>query len=239
MPVNRNIVNIRPNIIRTSLRKSSPPINMNNSELAKSYGSVDKIWNNETVYLIGGGPSLLGFNWSLLSNKKTIAINKAYNVLPEAAVLYWTDVRFYNWFKADIDNFKGLKVTCKLISTEYKDITILRTSSVEGLDMRPEYICHGNNSGYGAINLAAKMGAKKIYLLGFDMAATQTNTHWHSGYSVKHNTSIYPKMMNHFNCLPELLKQQGIEIWNANPNSMLTMFNKCTIESAINDNPIL
>jgi len=36
----------------------------------------DNSWKDEDCYIIGGGPSLKRFNWSLLKGKKTIGINR-------------------------------------------------------------------------------------------------------------------------------------------------------------------
>ena len=56
---------------------------------------ITKIWNaSDTVYIIGGGPSLKNFKWSELNNKKTIAINKSLLSYPNADAVYWTDGRF-------------------------------------------------------------------------------------------------------------------------------------------------
>ena len=63
------------------------------------YAHVKPIWLDETVFIIGGGPSLKGFNWSLLAGKKTIAINRAIQFYPKADALYFTDGRVYSWYK--------------------------------------------------------------------------------------------------------------------------------------------
>ena len=103
------------------------------------------------------------------------------------------------------------------------------------IDLRLDSICHGNNSGYGAINLAVKLGASKIYLLGYDMQSNAKDTHWHSGYESRHNHNIYQKMVKYFENLPSELEKHHVEVYNANPNSTLNVFKKCSIEDAIMD----
>jgi len=61
----------------------------------KVFKKVSPIWKGQTVYLIGGGPSLKGFDWNRLRNKKSIAINKAIKFWPEADAMYWTDGRVW------------------------------------------------------------------------------------------------------------------------------------------------
>jgi len=251
MPLsNRRIQKIQPTVVRTQNKTITrvPPSQVNSNQPVKNQLSdklvqyptkIDKIWNDEVVYIIGGGPSLKDFDWNKLKGKKVIAINRAFQVLPEADVLYWTDSRFYRWFKNDIDSFKGLKVTCRDAPGNPGDITVLKPTSNIVIDLRPDYIATGNNSGFGAICLAAKLGAKRIYLLGYDMISKDKNTHWHSGYDVSHNHTIYTKMKAQFAVLPGELKKYNIEVFNANPKSTMDTFRRVTIEAALNNNPIL
>lgn len=225
--VNNNVV-LKPNIERVSNNPTIPTTD-------NKYTPIDKIWDNEIVYIIGGGPSLKDFNWNLLKGKKVIAINRAYEVLPWAEVLYWTDSRFYKWYKSDIDKLNNIKVTCRPFNNMPRDIILLKSNNNNKLDLRPSFISHGNNSGYGAINLAVKMGVKKIYLLGYDMNSKPNQSHWHNGYQASHNHSIYGKMISQFDGLNEELERLGIEIFNANPSSKLEIFRKCTIDDAIVD----
>ena len=196
-------------------------------------GSISPIYKDETIFIIGGGPSLKNFNFDLLKRKKVIAINKAFLTVPWANVLYWTDSRFYNWFKAQIHAFKGLKVTNKPKPVT-DDIINLRDTGRTGLDLDRSSLRHGNNSGYAAINLAVHLGAKKIVLLGYDMSLSGNKSHWHEGYSTPTNHKVYKNsMLPHFDTLVDPIKKLGIEIWNANPNSDLTCFPKCTIEEGL------
>jgi len=184
--------------------------------------------------LIGGGPSLAGFNFKLLNNKKVIAINKAILYYPKADVMYWTDTRVYNWFKKEIDEFSGLKYTIRNVSGP--NINILRNTGKGGIEINAEGLRHGNNSGFAAINLAVHLGASRIVLLGYDMATTGKMTHWHNGYNNVNRTkeSIYTNnMLPYFQTLVEPLQSLGIEIINANPNSEIKCFKKVSIDHAL------
>lgn len=242
MPIRKSdkiIRRIKPKIIKNNNKLTNKSINntrnYNNPNTNLKYSFIDKIWKDETVYIVGGGPSLKDFQWSKLKDKKIIAINRAYEVLPWAEVLYWTDTRFYKWYKSDIDKFRGIKVTCRACPTMTNDIIVLKPTNKNKIDLRSSYIAHGNNSGYGAINLAVKLGAKKIYLLGYDMNSKPNQSHWHSGYSVNHVHSVYPKMIEQFYNIKNDVKHLNIHIFNANVKSKLECFRKCTIEDAIYD----
>mgnify|MGYP000049866842 CR=1 FL=1 len=56
----------------------------NNMEIESNY-------EDEACYIVGGGPSLIDFDWTLLDDKFTIALNNAHLVLPEADIIYCTD----------------------------------------------------------------------------------------------------------------------------------------------------
>jgi hypothetical protein len=242
MPIrdNRRLHRVQPNVIRTIkkqvIQKNVQPVSrdgLNKQDIV--YGKIEPIWDNETVYIVGGGPSLSDFDWKRLEGKKVIAINRAFEVLPNADVLYWTDSRFWKWYGNEIKKFKGLKVTCRPYSPISYAVILLKAVNNKPYESDPSHISHGNNSGYGAINLAVKLGAKKIYLLGYDMESDVNKTHWHTGYDAKHNHGIYTKMIQSFSVLAPVLSQMGVVVYNANPKSNLKAFNMCSIESALNN----
>ena len=202
-----------------------------------SYATIDPIWQDQTVYIIGGGPSLSGFDFNKLQGKNVIAVNKAYAYAKQPYVLYWTDARFYNWYKEQINALPCMKVTSSAsLKNVGHGVKVLKTKPGKDLDLdaKPFEICAGNNSGYGAIHLAIKMGAKKIYLLGYDMKHEHKKTHWHDGYPVANNgkDAIYRSMLQYFTHNAGKIKS-AVEIYNANPKSELKCFDFCTIDDAL------
>lgn len=194
-----------------------------------------KIFKDLTCYLIGGGPSLKDFDFNLLTHKKTISINKAFLYVPNTDVLYWSDSVFYNGHSKYIHKFNGLKVTNKPKPVK-EDIINLKHTGRTGLELDPSALRSGNNSGYAAINLAYHLGAKNIVLLGYDMACTQTDTHFHGGYDLGHpDKHFYERqMIPYFESLVQPLKDEGVNVFNANPESKLECFPKITLEQALN-----
>ncbi len=189
-----------------------------------TYQDIPKIWNGDTVYIVGGGASLKGFDFNQLKGKNVIAINKAYQYVNNPAVLYWTDTRFYNWYKSDIDGLSCLKITVASNNRNYKsDIRVIKNERTEKMDLSSlKEINAGNNSGFGALVLAIKMGAKKIYLLGFDMSHTSGKSHFHDGYPnlAVSREHIYKSMLKHFmNAKGQL--NLAADIYNTNPKSGL------------------
>ena len=208
--------------------KSTPPKELYN-------GKVEPMWKGETVYIIGGGTSLNGFNWNGLVGKKTIAINKAFMTYPKANALYWTDSRFYRWYTNDINNFKGLKYTIRPCTEYTSDIKVLRKGIKFGLEEPRDRLSHGNNSGYAAINLAYHLGAKRIILLGYDMKNDGKKGHFHDGYPVPVTSDkIYrDQFLPGFEILADLLREKNIQIFNASPISNIKCFPKINYDKAL------
>ena len=235
--LNRSIV--KTTNIRPARGFSQRALEIKNSEVPAGkpikYSVVPRKFEGETIYIIGGGPSLKNFNFAELKGCRTIAINKAVFFHQSADVLYWTDSRFYTWYKNDIDNFNGLKFALKPGSQYTTDIKVLRKGVAHGLEKDPHVLAHGNNSGYAAINLAYHLGANRIVLLGFDMHNDGKDTHFHDGYPTKSTgDQIYrDKFLPGFTQLKSELDPEGVTVLNASVYSQLTTFTKITIEQAL------
>lgn len=222
----------QPTVISSNdLKRYKPRKNPSNIK----YSSVTPIFKNKTVYIIGGGPSLEGFNWKLLKDKSVIAINKSFMAVPTAQIIYWTDSRFYRWYKEDIDASKATKYTINPGAPYKTDVKLLKKGVKYGLETDNKLLAHGDNSGYAGINLAYHLGANKIILLGFDMGSYGNKTHFHEGYATKPTSkAIYEKRFSvSFPHIAKELKDRDIKIYNASSRSTLTCFPKIDIEKAL------
>lgn len=183
------------------------------------------------VYIVAGGPSLGNFDWSLLADKEVIAVNRAFEVLPYAKFIYFSDLRFWNWHHQELLLHSGHMCTgAKRV--KHANVENFRFTGMRGLDVNYGGLRSGNNSGYAAINLAYHMGYKIIYLLGFDMKFMNGQSHWHNGYQARSLERVFDKMIKCFDTLVEPLKEVGVEVYNANSESKLECFSKITIEDA-------
>jgi len=221
-------MNNQPPMTRVSQPVKSESLNI-------QYTNVTRQFEGETIYIIGGGPSLKNFDFRLLIGSRTIAINKAIFFHTEADVLYWTDVRFYTWYKNEIDNYKGLKFALKASGQYTNDIKVLKKGKTYGLETDTQTLAHGNNSGYAAINLAYHLGARRIVLLGFDMMSNGKDSHFHDGYPTRapDDKMYQDKFIPGFDQLKTELNSSGVTVMNASPYSKLTIFPKITIEQAL------
>jgi len=202
----------------------------------------DNSWKDKDCFIIGGGPSLEGFDWSLLRGKRTIGINRAFEKF-DPTIIFSMDTRYLNWI---LRNHYGLEVNVKFKQSKaYKVWLCTYTCKLPGnifiipvyinysrgfkafpLSMK-EGIGHGNNSGYGAINLAACLGVKRIYLLGFDMKCDGKKTHWHDGHKRLMKPSVLENYKTYFRIAAnEIKRKTKIEVINLNPDSALDCFPK-------------
>lgn len=208
----------------------------------------DGSWKGKPCFVIGGGPSLEGFDWELLRGKRTIGINRVYEKF-DPTIIFSMDTRFLRWV---LEGKYGSKATDAFLRSKAykvwlctyncrlpKNIYIIQVweNYSRGFRAFPSTMCngigHGNNSGYGALNLAACFGASPIYLLGFDMKYTNGKTHWHEGHPVPHKSDTVQRFMKYFQMAKIKTKEMGIEVINLNPESDLIYFPKKPFEEVL------
>lgn len=187
-----------------------------------------------TVFIIGGGASLRGFDYSKLAGQKVIGINQACVYVPNLTAMYWADedwaARNYDTLSADPCKLRfcgrmhvadtvllnGIKTLC--------DATPLVITGSTGLSANINHVC-GNNSGSHAINLCINAGAKRIVLLGFDMKPK----HWHSDYTLAYDQSVYDGFLESINSIAAV-KPADVEIINCSMDSTIEVFPKVAFD---------
>ena len=201
---------------------------------------------NNACYIVAGGPSLKGFDWNKLRGQFVIAINRAYEVLPDAQIVYFTDKDFWERHKEAMLQHNGQLMRGALNPSKeenHPDVQMYKLTGAQGLETNEGQLKHGSNSTYAATNLAAvHLGFKRIYLLGVDMSwgkkGDKSTSHWHDGHKRIDAESGYLNMIKNWKTIVQPLKDMGVEVWNANPESALQCFPKCTIERALANKPL-
>jgi hypothetical protein len=193
-----------------------------------------------TCYIVAGGPSLREFDWTLLDGKFVIAINRSYEVLPNAQIVYFTDEDF--WLRHKTALLKHSGKLCRGVLPTHKGekhplVHHYTLTGQSGLETKPQCLRHGSNSTYAALNLASvHLQFKTIYLLGVDMKwqheGNKKISHWHDGHKRIDPESVFVKMMRSFGSIVKPLQSLGITVYNVNRNSALNVFPKITIEQA-------
>lgn len=188
----------------------------------------------DTFVLIGGGPSLTPEDVVSVRNRaRVIAINDAYTLAPWADVLYAADRKWIDWHDG-VPSFHGAKYTIASRDiTTRPDWYVMANTGLLGLERDPSGLRSGHNSGYQAINLAVHMGAKRIVLLGYDMAAPLDGpSHWF-GEHPDGLPSPYPAMRAAFDSLLEPLSEAGVTVVNASRRTALETFPCVPLDMAL------
>lgn len=183
-------------------------------------------WEGEDAFIIGGGRSLLGFDWPQLEDENTIGCNHAFiHGFPICKVCVFGDFGFWESSKGELESYDGWVVT------NYRTMNpppwlhfYPRMDDGLGTDK----LAWNSNTGSVAVNLALIMGAKRVFLLGFDMhRKNQNKPHWHDKTIERPTDSmadeIYARFMQGFEiinaALPEVFP--GREIINITDGSSL------------------
>ena len=192
----------------------------------------DKCWAGRKCFILAGGESLKGFDFTPLQNELTIGINKAFQVFQNTTINYSMDSDFYTaLFDGRYDEHSGEKLLDKWQSYTGTRVFLtpmdIRKFGEEvylirrNIDFRlnetlAKGIFGGRNSGFGAIMLARALGCTNIYLLGYDMKAVE-NSHWHSGYPNRDIDDFNTKLAGYRKELEEAfpyLQVDGVTITN-------------------------
>ena len=103
-----------------------------------------------------------------------------------------------------------------------------------GLNKKPWTVNCGMNSGYQAINLAYHLGAKEIFLLGYDMQRTGGQSHFHGDHPKGWaNGGDYSDWCKRLAELAADLRVEGVRVVNCSRETALECFDRSTIDETI------
>lgn len=94
----------------------------------------------------------------------------------------------------------------------------------------------GGTSGFVALNIAVLKRATKIFLFGFDYLTPDTRQHWNEDhYKEKRHqaSSNWNHWAHSYRMIAPTLKEMGIDVINASPDSAINCFEKVTINAAM------
>lgn len=178
------------------------------------------------VFVIGGGPSLRDFDWTLLKGKPTIGCNAAFLLgCGICRVCFFSDLHWFDTFNDRLTEYPGMVVThCPELSEKRPAWLHFVPRREPGLWVDG---IGGGSSGAGAVNLALLLGARRILLLGFDGALAQDGrSNWHENTIEPPNPHVYPKFDEDLFFVAKMLPLcfPGREVINLTPNSTINHF---------------
>jgi hypothetical protein len=179
-----------------------------NTNIARIFDSK----NSDSVFVVAGGPSLSGFDFSLLDGKDVIAVNKAVDHIKKPSYFVTVDYTYLSKSDHSIKTYsdRGIKtVFIASTSLSKKNDTYVDTkhnitysrlnefnhivesncsvNAESGFSSNFTNFANGTNSGFCAVQLAISLGYKNIYLLGFDYNTDGERTHFHNSYNTRSN----------------------------------------------------
>lgn len=201
--------------------------------------SVPRVWEGETVFVIGGGPSVEGQRhlFHKLQERRCIGVNNSYQHGSWVGVIFFGDAKWWIWHREAMVKYPGLIVT-NCPADIFPPKVVKRTlRQHNGWSVRQDTIAWNANSGYSAINLAALFGASRIVLLGFDMSpdAATGKYHWHAEHPVSAKMADYHNFLGFTRHIKRGAEQQGVQIINTSLNSKITEFEKIALEDILKE----
>lgn len=193
----------------------------------------DKEWDGQDAYLIGGGASLRGFDFRRLEGRNTIGCNDAFRYGP--SIIKYTlfgDASWWHKNKFALEKAGMPIITCAP-SLQTLNAPWLRIMKRQKVGLHEGHLLGWNYStGGSAINLALTLGAKRIYLLGFDVCLVDGKSHWHDGLRTGlTRDSVFERFIRGFKCIAEHLElpQWDAEVFHViDGESKLPWFTKMT-----------
>lgn len=142
---------------------------------------ITEEWKDQDVCVIGGGPSLRGFDFDRLKGRNTIGCNDAFRLGPEIVkICIFGDSSFFHKTKWDLEKYTGRIVTCAPGLMNLKLDWLHQVPRRKSGLQNDSTLGWNFSTGAAAVNLAISLGAKRIFLLGYDMGKVEGKTHWHN-----------------------------------------------------------
>ena len=194
-----------------------------------------KSWDGEDAFIIGGGDSLKSFDWNLLKSENTIGCNDAFkHGVDVCKVCIFGDVKWFKAFELELHHYKGTVFTnaTALYRTRLDWLWVMKR---QPLGLYNDALGWNYNTGASAVNLALLLGAKRIFLLGFDMQLSKDGKiNWHVNKLDKPKAvvKVFPDFLKGFKKLAIDLKTKfpGVEVINITDDSKLNEFPKVGVK---------
>lgn len=196
--------------------------------------TASKLWPGQTVFIVGGGPSISEMNLHPLRGHRCIGVNDAFKLLPFVDVTWFTDCQWYKWNEEALSYYTGLIVGAPRCLCPHPRVLQLRRDDASGISINPEVVKWNKNSGSSAINLAYHFGAKRVVLIGFDMRPQNGRHNWHNNHRHTPRETIYQDLfLEPYTQIAADAERLGLEILNATQNSALTVFPMVILEEVL------
>lgn len=196
-------------------------------------------------FVIGGGPSLRGFDFERLRGQRCLAVNVAFRDVPWAESIYIGDTRLLTRV-FDSGNWKSLAGRMYTRANRRQEAGVPKEPFAQcflpqhewATDPKGIRICDRGQSGLSAVNLAELLGYDPIFLLGFDCKGTIPErpglmANYHDRYPKDWNKPEAHMSQKFTAAFDDVKDDIRAKVYNCSPDSALECFEKITFEKAM------
>jgi hypothetical protein len=190
--------------------------------MSPNYWTVPREWPGQTVFIVGGGPSVLGQNLEALRGRRVIVINSSVYAVPWADILYFGDFRWWNDNRAVVTSFAGRVVTVSRMVSADKKVLVCRKTNPPGLAREHNSLMQKWTSFTAATNLAAHLigpGGTIVWLGADGRKAADGRCHHHKPHRWISRPDCYDKHRADLLTIVPSLRTLKIAAFNASPGT--------------------
>jgi len=196
------------------------------------YGKISKpLWDEKPVAVIGGGSSLIDFDFEKLRGAHVLAVKRL--DIPWADAGFGLDYCRDKLADAQSRIYWAVREEAGEPLTQ-RNITMLKRLDGQQVSDDPGVIYGGGTSGFGALQICIHKRAKQIVLFGFDYDGTSGATNG-AGQERKRAQAAanWAAWSEHFRVYVPYFSQHGIQVVNACPSSAISCFQKVALQDAV------
>lgn len=189
----------------------------------------------KTISIIGGGPSIKKMEIRKVPERTfTIGVNESSILLPTDIAIsmdrLWMEGR---WEKLKAESRKTyFRVCAWKLRHQWSTLQTFEGDIRDPIMTKEEGKLVGNNSGACALNLAYQMKPEILFLFGYDMRIDTVKEHyWYKDYEwskPNRSGSKYNYWLERFPIIAKQFEDDGIKVYNVNPDSAIKEFEKIT-----------
>jgi hypothetical protein len=197
-------------------------------------------WRDECAAIVASGPTIKKMDLACLKDRiHVLAIKETWKKCPWAEILYGCDAPWWIHNKG-VPEFKGIKLSHgSQATTQHKSIYKVNIKMVDDILIEePLLVGNGGNSGFQALNLLVQFGVKNVILIGFDLH-DRGGVHWYGRNTAPGMNNPmkvnFDRWQRGYEAVKRRLKELGVEIVNASPESDLRVFKMQPLEDTMKE----
>lgn len=197
--------------------------------------SVPRLFPESTIVVIASGPSLTADDAEWCRGRApVVAVNDAYRVAPWADVLYACDAKWWDAHQG-VPRVNGVKFALEKRAASWPGVQVLDNTGDRGLELDPSGVRSGKNSAYQAVNVAVHLGARRILLLGLDLAQWPGQPSHFFGQHPRdlQRDSPFASFREYFESLVDPLRALGVTVVNCSRRTALECFPVMPLREAL------